>query len=63
MRKHGKPEDVARFFGHSVEVANTAYDKGRAEATAKAAHGFFADLAAEIAKAKKAVEDNRGRAN
>ncbi len=62
MRKHGKPEDVARFFGHSVEVANSAYDKGRAEATAKAAQGFFADLSAMV-KAKKRLEDNRGQAD
>jgi hypothetical protein len=63
MRKHGKPEDVAFFFGHSVEVANSAYDKGRAEATAKAAMGYFADLAAAMEREKKTVEDVRDHSN
>lgn len=63
MRAFGKPEDVARHFGHSVEVADSAYDKGRMAATQAAAQGYYAALAAEMAKAKALREDNRGQAN
>ncbi len=54
---------MARHFGHSVEVADAAYDKGRMAATHAAAQGYYAALAADMAKAKKRVEDNRGQAN
>lgn len=60
MRNHGKPEDVARHFGHSVQVADDLYDKGRIQATKAAANGYFADLSSALKKAKAAVEDKRG---
>jgi integrase len=63
MRGHGKSEDVARHFGHSVQVADELYDKGRIEETKRAAQGYFTELAAAISKAKRAGEDTRGHAN
>jgi hypothetical protein len=66
MRAYGKSEDVARHFGHSVQVADALYDKGRIEETKKAAQGFFAELSAAMEKARRTAgqiraEDNGGQ--
>jgi len=58
-----KIPDVARHFGHSVEVADEAYDKGRMSATREAAEGYYAALSSALAKAKEAMEDFGGQAN
>jgi hypothetical protein len=63
MRNHGKREDVALHFGHSVQVADDFYDKGRIDETRKAAQGYFADLSVALAKAKASSRGRRGQAH
>ena len=59
MRNHGKPEDVARHFGHSVQVADDLYDKGRIEATKAAANGWL--LRGFVLCAKEGKSIRRGQ--
>jgi integrase len=46
-RRFGKPEDLAFQFGHTIEVANKDYDKGREDRTRNAMIEYGARLAAK----------------
>jgi integrase len=61
MRRFGKPETIAFQHGHSIEVANDVYDKGREDETRKAALEYDAELSARLSDVKNGAADNSGQ--
>jgi integrase len=57
-RRFGKPEDLAFQFGHTIEVANDAYDKGREDRTRNAMLEYDSMLSAKL---KDSIADNSGQ--
>ena len=60
-RRFGDPEDLAFHFGHSIDVANKVYDKGREDKTRKALLDYGAMLSAKLKDSADAIADNSGQ--